>query len=335
LTYCTNCGQRVLDGQPFCTNCGYSTAPTSPSPQSETARPERIDTGEPQDGPPHTAVPTPQPEVPSTGDSAPRAHPPLHQAHTEIAGQAKASSRWGHRLLVTGIILLVAIAGFGGAYLSERGHLSTTVIPFLPHAPAPTTTVARVPKPTDVTPQASRPVTEPSSEAPSVPSVQPTGGAALNIASQCVVAAPAAAPAGKDSAGNPVHYVAENMLDGIPETAWVTHGDASGKTMTFTLPRTTHVTRVGLVNGYAKTDPYDGTNRYKQERRIVSATWSFDNGDPIAQTFSERRAMQSIAVPDATTRIVRLRIDVVTGPNPDPAQAVDATAISDVLIQTR
>ena len=42
------------------------------------------------------------------------------------------------------------------------------------------------------------------------------------------------------------------MLDGNPATAWRTAGDATGQSITITLPAPSVVSRVGLVNGYAK-----------------------------------------------------------------------------------
>ena len=66
------------------------------------------------------------------------------------------------------------------------------------------------------------------------------------------------------------------MRDGNPTTAWRTAGDGTGAVITITLPEPTVVTRVGLVNGYAK--QVAGVDWYPNNRRILAVTWGFDNG---------------------------------------------------------
>ena len=85
------------------------------------------------------------------------------------------------------------------------------------------------------------------------------------------------------------------MGDGNPATAWRTAGDATGGTITVTLTEPGVVTRVGLVNGYAK--QVAGVDWYPNNRRILAVTWGFDDGSSIEQTFAERPAMQRLKVP--------------------------------------
>ena len=56
------------------------------------------------------------------------------------------------------------------------------------------------------------------------------------------------------------------MGDGNLATAWRTAGDATGETITVTLTEPGVVTRVGLVNGYAK--QVAGVDWYPNNRRI-------------------------------------------------------------------
>ena len=46
------------------------------------------------------------------------------------------------------------------------------------------------------------------------------------------------------------------------------------------------VSRVGLVNGYAK--QVAGVDWYPNNRRILAVTWGFDDGTTVEQTFAER-----------------------------------------------
>ena len=63
---------------------------------------------------------------------------------------------------------------------------------------------------------------------------------------------------GTDLDGNRVSYPPQNMLDDDLATAYRIQGDASGATITFTLPRESVISEVGMVNGYAKKDSTNG-----------------------------------------------------------------------------
>ena len=123
------------------------------------------------------------------------------------------------------------------------------------------------------------------------------GGASAVSASAGCVSAPS-----KDAGGNPTSYTPDNAIDDRPETAWRCDGDGVGQSLTIDLGRPVTFTDVGIVPGLAKTDTYDGTDRYKQCRRISAVRLTFDDaGDGvIAQldTSSANRAVQRIA-PDA------------------------------------
>jgi hypothetical protein len=148
-----------------------------------------------------------------------------------------------------------------------------------------------------------------------------------------VASAPAHAPDAVDFAGNHVTYVASNMVDGVIETCWRTPGNASGTVLTFRLDRPTRISKVGMVNGYAKTAFSGGRTYdwYQGDRRILSVDWLFDDGSSVSQTFSDTRAMQTLGVPPVTTSTVRVRITSVSPPGRGPA-ARDDTAISEVSL---
>jgi hypothetical protein len=154
-----------------------------------------------------------------------------------------------------------------------------------------------------------------------------------NVAPQARVVAPEPAPPTTDLDGTLVGYTAAQLVDGRPETCWRTVGDGSGTIITFTLPRPATVTRVGLINGYAKsvangTGPVDW---YPFNRRVTAVEWVFDDDTRVTQDLVEIRRMQAARIDPVTTRRVQLRILAVTQPGPG-VLARDYTAISEVLI---
>jgi hypothetical protein len=86
--------------------------------------------------------------------------------------------------------------------------------------------------------------------------------------------------------------------------------------LTFDLGRMRQVAAVGIIPGYAKTDPVDGTDRYAQNRRISRVRWIFDNGHVIEQrldTAAGNRRLQVVRIAPAETRTVSLTILDSTG----------------------
>lgn len=141
--------------------------------------------------------------------------------------------------------------------------------------------------------------------------------------------APATSASSVDGAGATTTYQASHMLDGDPTTAWRMDGDGSGEVLTFTLDEARTITTLGLINGYAKTDPVTGEDRYSENRRILAVTWSV-GGRTIEQNLVDGSGqVQAVTFPAVTASTIRLRIDAVTAPG--EAQ-YDHTVISDVLI---
>jgi hypothetical protein len=161
----------------------------------------------------------------------------------------------------------------------------------------------------------------------------PTGQAPVgftDIADAATVTGPPHAPAGTDSAGNRTSYVLPHLVDSVPVTAWRMIGDGSGFSIVFRYSKPVTVAGLGLINGYAKTDPVSGVDRYVQERRITAVTWILDGGWSRAQTLDTADpSLQRIRLTSpVTTREVVLRIDATVPGDPE----FDYTAISEVEI---
>ncbi len=100
------------------------------------------------------------------------------------------------------------------------------------------------------------------------------------------------APPGVDAAGNPVTYEPFNVLDGRFETAWRVQGDGEEAFLAFRFPSPVCIAQVGVVPGYAKTDSYDGTDRFLQNRRVEQAWLQLADGISFPLVFADIPEMQ-------------------------------------------
>jgi hypothetical protein len=168
------------------------------------------------------------------------------------------------------------------------------------------------------------------------PSTAQVKGPPSNVAGFAHAAARRHAPPGEDFAGRPVTYVAANMVDGRNDTCWRVQGAATGTVLTFRLDQPTRLTRVGLVNGYAKVAySHDRSfDWYRGNRRVLAVQWLFDGGRSVIQQLGFDRGMQQVAIKPVTTSVVRLRITSVSAPGKGRAARND-TAISEVLLLGR
>lgn len=139
--------------------------------------------------------------------------------------------------------------------------------------------------------------------------------------------ASASAPAGVDASGQPVTYEAANLADGQVETAWRVPGSGVGATLRAEWDTPVRLTSIGLVPGYAKVDPVDGSDRFWQNRRVLAVRYHFDDGSVVDARFSESPTLQPTAV-QVTTRAVTVEIARTTR-----AQERDYTAISELAFE--
>jgi hypothetical protein len=119
------------------------------------------------------------------------------------------------------------------------------------------------------------------------------------------------APGSNDAAGHPVTYSPSNLYDGDMSTAWRCDGDGIGQKVTIDLADATKIGEVGLIPGYAKTDPRSGVDRYAQNDRITKVRWTFSDGTEVEQTLDgspRNRDLQSIRIPvtDADQVVVQI-----------------------------
>ncbi|WP_228942143.1 discoidin domain-containing protein [Nocardioides sp. Leaf374] len=162
----------------------------------------------------------------------------------------------------------------------------------------------------------------------------PTGDP-VEVAAAASITVPATAPSSVDVAdGSTTSYDDTRLVDGDPTTCWRTSGDAGGSEIVLDLAEPVALSRVGLVNGYAKTatDPRGTTyDWYSLNRRVLAVEWVLDDGTTLRQDLGESRELQTLDAGGAVTSSVRLRIVAVSAPGDGP-DAKDYTALSEVSL---
>ena len=349
MNHCATCGHEIGIGR-FCTHCGEpvdrpvdrpveSPLPTAVEPDATSAMPAvaptdppaeqwRTDTAErpvtrpAPDAPPPTWTPPPPARFPLFADevddrvdaddvpppAAPARDAAVQMLPVESAGWAEPSER-GHRpwgwwaaiaAIVVGVVLLaVWLLNPGDGHPPQDATADGGAGGAGGHASA-------------------------------------SGGPTGSVTDRAKVDVPATAAPGQDVDGHRVTYAGTNMLDGVPETAWRMPGDGTGSEITLTFPRATHLSSVGLINGYAKQAQRAGGGTldwYHGNRRIEKVEWVFGDGTRVAQDLTDTTAVQSTDV-DVETRTVTLRLISVSPPGKGPA-ARDFTAISDLSLVDR
>ena len=78
-----------------------------------------------------------------------------------------------------------------------------------------------------------------------------------------------------------------------------------------TLPGGTEIGELGLIPGYAKTDPASGIDRYAENNRIARVRWTFEDGTSVVQrldTSAGNRELQTIRIPRTASGTLTLEI---------------------------
>ncbi|WP_340538657.1 NADase-type glycan-binding domain-containing protein [Nocardioides sp. GXZ039] len=344
---CAHCGHPLPPGGAgrFCSHCGHAVDAGGAGGAGDVrAEDWRTDTAE--RAPVQPAVPPPawdspsRPRYPLFADEAqtpppgpaPTAPPASAAAETVLAPDVPEEPlvpleyddpepRQGNHLLpwVLVALALLLVAGIGGFLLlggdddnaEDRGSADTT-----PSAGGKSSAPSAPPSDSD------SPTPPPSSAPP------PGDGKPRDVASDASARVPATAKPSRAVDGGVVRYDAANLFDGAADTAWRMPGDGAGQSIEITLGEPATLSKVGLINGYAKREPgYDG---YQANRRITEVEWVFADGTTVPQTLREGVGMQTVKV-DVTTDTVQLRILKVTRPAKGPAGR-DYTAISEVSL---
>ena len=254
---------------------------------------------------------------------------PLASGSISLSGRGSGAVAVAVGVALTAVVLLATHSLLGIGTGSQAG---TSVVATDSYAGAEAPE-ASIETSLDTSTQDTSSTGEAASAAETAPTGEPTttdtvpSGPATELASGASASASVTAPDSKDDAGSTVSYEAANVLDGDPTTAWRVKGDGKGMTLTLTLAGPAHITEVGLIPGYAKTDPASGKDRFAENRRISQVRWRFDGGVVADQQFTDEPTMQRQTV-DATSTTVTIEI-VATFPG---QPGFDYTPISDISI---
>jgi serine/threonine protein kinase len=134
----------------------------------------------------------------------------------------------------------------------------------------------------------------------------------------------------KDSGGNPVTYEPDNVIDQDSSTAWRIKGNGSGEWLQLDFGRSVEVQEIGIIPGYAKIDPYDGTDRFKQNYVLHNIRLEFSDGSQLEHSFDYSRDMQFINVNDISTTYIR--IVIISTYSPRSTDPREFTAISEIQV---
>jgi hypothetical protein len=252
--------------------------------------------------------------------------PGVPQGAVAYVDDADAPSRWPLIFSILGavaslVVIVIAVRPFLDGDPSELLADEQSVVTELDLSDLVTTTVPIL-LPTTV---AETVVPDPA--APAAPLV-PTGPAVPSL-----VEATCTARGSTDSRGNPVDFKPENTVDGDPASAWRCEGSGNGVVITYSLPAPARIVQIGAIPGYDRVDPFNGDDRFFENRRLQSANWlCLDAAGTAlatsAQSFNDDRSMQvqNVAGFDAC-QAIRLEITDST-----PSTRRDFIAISEVTI---
>jgi len=289
--------------------------------------------------------PVAPPDPARLGTTVPAAPPRAPEAPT-LPPAPPAARRDAMPLIAGGLLALVVLLGAVLAVVVSRNNererlaeaYAQTVIA-LAGASAPTAEVAPEPPTTPLAEQAGPTTTADQERAPTVaqatvvlsgaqaPAFGPPGPQAPRGAR-----ASDESPPSVDSAGNQVTFNAVNAIDGRADTAWRVEGAGVGEYIEVQLAGPVRVREVQIIPGYAKVDPATGTDRFRQNRRVLRANIEFDDGTVYQATFEQRPELQAVRLPEPVVTTV-VRVVVVESSEPAPApEGRDFTPISEIVV---
>ncbi len=338
-TTCANCRAEVGDAA-YCPQCGQPVLSPQSAPDWRTDTTERPAVRAPFEPPPAVTTPGP-PRFPLYADQAgdsveahvdPRSQEtPTHPTNfvddpDHDDDGRRGALAWLPWVIIALVMVLVAVGGVW-LLLSPGGDDDSGTDPPASSASAPQDEASDEPAPSS-----SPAEEEVTSSAP--PSETVPAGDPVDVAATAAVTAPPAAPPNADAFGNRTTYVAANMVDGRADTCWRMAGDGTGMEISFALAAPTALTRVGMINGYAKNAVVGGRNLnwYVGNRRVLSAQWVFDDGTTVDQPLVATKRMQTVDLGGpVTTSSVTLRLVVVSSPGTGRS-ARNYTAVSEVTL---
>jgi hypothetical protein len=158
-------------------------------------------------------------------------------------------------------------------------------------------------------------------------------GASIGLLRPSGVSASSAAEPGIDAQQNSVRYDPQNAVDGRSDSTWRVAGDGAGQWLQLDFATEIRVASIGMIPGYDKIDPADGTDRFFQNRVVKVARFEFSDGTLVRASFSRDRTLQTVPIGGVRTRSIRIVIEETYPPPPADQGGRDFTPISEVEVQ--
>lgn len=267
---------------------------------------------------------------PATRAPAPIKGIPVHY----VVGQRMFTPRQlGMRTLqaITGVALLGSALYLAGMLLSSRANpvanngASQGTLSLAPPAATNTTVTGGLPSAVAVPTAAPPPETTPQPAPESVVSL-PGLPQPIRVVS---ISASRTAPPSVDSQNNTITYDASFVTDGQFDTAWRVPGDGIGESLTLVFAQAIQLVEIRMIPGYAKIDPYDGTNRFLQNRRVRRVRLEFSDGSVQEIGLREQSALQAVPISPVVTS--RMRVVILETSEPGTSLPRDFTPISEIV----
>lgn len=169
------------------------------------------------------------------------------------------------------------------------------------------------------------------SQPPSGPSNTQPGAVLVNA-----VDASCTAPPSQDAGGAQTVFEPVLVLDGDPATAWRCPGDGRNQRISLDFGRPVRITAIAIIPGYAKTDPRDGTDRYRQNRRLTAVFYALDGQSGYQHTLNPSPDLRNPQVLDVAAVVSRsLTVNLISSVPGEPTNgqpASDNVAISELVV---
>jgi serine/threonine-protein kinase len=258
-------------------------------------------------------------------------HTPLRRAEAGSPQRARSGLAWTlagvfMALVVIGLVLFLWLRPI--VQLDPASPTPVVVVsgattePQEPTAPAETTPV----DPPNITPAINSGTDNPT---------PPSGKTGSNVVllRPSGVSASSVADSGVDASGNPISYDPQNAVDRRADTTWRVDGDGAGQWLQLDFEFEVSISSLGLIPGYDKIDPSDGTDRFVQNRVVRVVRFEFSDGSSVRASFAQSRDMQFVAFEQPIrTRSIRIVVEQTYPAPPEEQGGRDFTPISEVQV---